>query len=136
MRNAAVSGFVLGILGSVLDFTSGYLILSNVMITTNEMGMMITSYSSSNLAWSIGLFALGALLLLTSLASISSIGRTRMNLFGMLMLVYGIVMLLVGAAMFTRVAPMMTGYLASSVGMFVVGVLMVVNGSLMNRRMM
>lgn len=136
MRKAVVSGFVLGVLGSFLDFTSGYLILSRAMTSTNEMGTMINTYSLSNLAWSISLFVLGAIILITSLASISKAGLARMHLFGTLMIAYGIIMLFVGGTMFARIAPMMNGYLISSAGMFVVGALMIANGALMNRRMM
>lgn len=136
MRNTTTTGFLLGLVGSILDLTSGYRILSQAMIRTNEMGMMSSTYSLSNLVWSISLFVLGAFLLITSLASISQAGLARMHLFGALMIAYGIVMLFVGSAMFVRVAPMMNGYLVSGMGMFLVGALMIVNGALMNRRVM
>ncbi|MDG6998160.1 MAG: hypothetical protein JRN15_03495 [Nitrososphaerota archaeon] len=136
MRSATIASVLLGLAGASLDYASGYLILTNSMMIVNEMGNMLTSYSSSGLGWSIGLFALGTLLLATSIASFSSAGMGRMDLFGLLMIVDGVVMLLIGGAMFLRVTPMMNGFIFSGIGMFVIGALMIVNGGFMRRPMM
>lgn len=135
MRNTSVAGVLLGLAGALLDYASGYLALTHSMMSVNEMGNMVSSYSSSGLGWSIGLFALGTLLLVTAVASISKAGMDHMDLFGLLMISYGVVMLFIGAMMFLGFAQMMTGYIFSGVGMFVVGILMVVNGGLMRRPM-
>jgi hypothetical protein len=133
-------GLILGLVGALLDFTTGYFILERgvMRITTmNGMGQTMTEYNSSVLAWGIGVLVLGAMVLITALASLSSLGMRRMNLFGALMIVYGMAMLFVGGAMLTGLAPMtMTeGYtLLSSLGMLVVGALMLLNGFMMNRR--
>lgn len=136
MKSITATGFVLGLAGALLDFVSGLLILLHSMMSTNEMGVMMTSYSSTGIAWTIGLFALGALLLVTSFLSITASGIARMRIFGAAMVVYGIMMLVVSGAMFLKLAPMMTGYTYSGIGMFVTGALMIVNGSVMSRRMM
>ena len=136
MRSSATVGVILGLAGAFLDYVSGYLILVHSMMSTNLMGTIMTSYRSSGLAWSVCLFALGTLLLITSIVSISKTGLARMGLFGVLMIVYGIVMLFVGGAMILRITPMMSSYLVSSTGMFVVGALMIINGGIMRRPMM
>lgn len=136
MRASVAIGVVLGVTGAMLDFVSGYLILTHSMTSINEMGTIMTSYSYAGAAWSVCLIGLGTLLLVTSIVSISGTGLTRMALFGALMVVYGIVMVFMGGAMYLRLTPMMDGYLLSSIGMFIVGALMIINGGIMRRRMM
>lgn len=136
MRVTSAFGFILGLAGAFLDLLSGYLILSNSMMPANDMNIMIPTYSSTGLAWSIGLFALGALLLVSVLVSSTNTGMSHMGLVGGLMILYGFVMMLIGGAMLFRVTPMMSDYLSSSTGMFVVGALMIVNGSFMRRNEM
>lgn len=133
MNRTAYLGLSLGLVGALLDFSTGYLILTQAMMTTNEMGVNMTEYNSSALAWGIAIFVLGAILLVTAIASVSSVGKRRMDLFGVLMTVFGVAMLFIGGAMYSRVTPMMAGYFLSSLGMFVVGALMVLNGILMRR---
>lgn len=65
-------------------------------MTANDMAMSTVEYNISSLAWGIGIFALGAVLVITALAaSISPFGMTKMGAFGTLMVVYGIVMLFI-----------------------------------------
>jgi hypothetical protein len=122
------SGFALGVVGAVLDFYVGYLILQGS--STNDMGMVVIQ-SGSALAWGVGLFILGGLLILTALASVTSLGTGRGKSFGALMVVYGVVMLAIGGFMYSGFAPMMGGALLSSLGMILLGALMVLNGAVM-----
>lgn len=126
---------VLGVLGATIDIASGYLFLTQSMITTNDMGVMITGVNYQGIGWSAGLFSLGALILITTFLGASSFGKGRMRNFGYLMVIYGIVMLLIGTLMYSGMTPMMEGSLYSSLGMFIVGVLMIANGAIMTKTM-
>ena len=129
-------GAALGLVGASIDFISGYLILATSMVTTNSMGVSMTTYSSGEVAWGIGLVALGAVLVFSALATVSSIGMNRMGLFGALMMVYGVAMLFIGTAMYTGLSLMMSGSAISGLAMFVVGALMIINGVFMRRSRM
>ncbi|MHB2036916.1 MAG: hypothetical protein ACYCPW_09290 [Nitrososphaerales archaeon] len=133
MNRITLSGFILGFAGAILDFSSGYLIFVQSMVTTNTMGVSMTEYNSFAVVLGIGLFVLGGLLIITAIASVSSFGNMRMRIFGLMMTVYGVVMLLIGELMYSRIAPMMAGSFLSSAGMFAVGFLMILNGVLMVR---
>ena len=125
---------VLGVLGAALDFNSGYLFLSQSIMTTNDMGVMTSHYNMPVFDWGVVLVLLGLLVLGTSLISVTSSGMQRMRSFGILMAVYGVMMLVIGSFMYSGMTPMMTGATFSSVGMIVVGALMIVNGVLMMRK--
>jgi hypothetical protein len=133
LKRITLAGFILGLAGAFLDFSSGYLILTQSKMSVDTMGVMMTEYNSTSLAWGIGLAALGALLIATSFASVSSLGIARMRIFGVLMMVYGAIMLLIGETMYSGMAPIMEGSFLSSVGMLLVGTLMLLNGFLMSR---
>lgn len=105
------------------------------MVTTNDMGVMVTGINYQDIWWSIGLFSLGALILATTFLGASSYGKGRMRNFGALMAIYGIIMLLIGTVMYSGMTPMMEGSLYSSLGMFIVGVLMIANGTMMAKTM-
>ncbi|HZW84855.1 MAG TPA: hypothetical protein VFE91_03000 [Nitrososphaerales archaeon] len=122
-----VLGVVLGLAGALLDFYSGYLIL-----TQSGMGGMLGG-TVTGLAWGVGISVLGVMLLVTAVASTMPVGRQRMKAFGGMMLLYGFVMLLIGASMYSGVTPMMTGATTSGVGMLAVGALMIANGAMMSR---
>ena len=122
---------MLAVAGSLLDFYSGYQILAQS--TTNEMGMVVMQYTSSGLLWGVGVIVLGAALVITAFAEVSSFGMRRMGTFGTLMVAYGIIMLFVGVSMFRGVTPMMQGITLSGLGMLAVGPLMVFNGVIMWR---
>ena len=126
---------VLGVLGAAVDIASGYLFLTQSMITTNDMGVMVTGVNYQGIGWSLGLFSLGALILATTFLGASSFGSGRMRNFGYLMVIYGIVMLLIGTLMYSGMTPMMGGSLYSSLGMFIIGVLMTANGAMMTKTM-
>lgn len=126
-------GVFLALTGAFLDFYSGYQILTQSAMVNNEMGMVLAQYTTSGLAWGVGLLALGAVLLVTALASATSLGTNHMRTLGALMALYGVVMLFVGASMYGGVTPTMQGATLSGLGMLAVGTLMVLNGFLMRR---
>jgi hypothetical protein len=125
-----MSGFALGVVGAILDFYSGYLVLGQS--STNDMGMVVVQ-SSSALAWGVGLFILGALLAITAFASVTSLGVRIGKSFGALMAVYGIIMLAIGGFMYSGFAAMMGGALVPSLGMISIGALMVLEGLVMRK---
>ena len=130
-----LTGFVLAIVGALLDFASAYLILSgSVTMVQNGMGMnSVQVMSDSAIIWGVGIFVFGVVLIITAYLSISNYGRIRMRTVGGLMLAYGVIMFLIGGSMFSGITPMMQGSVLSSIGMFIVGVLMIMNGILMQK---
>ncbi|HEV2137802.1 MAG TPA: hypothetical protein VGR53_03090 [Nitrososphaerales archaeon] len=131
LSGVGLFGVFLAVAGSILDFYSGYQILAQS--TTNDMGVVVMQYTSSGLAWGVGIIILGAALVITAPAVVSSFGMRRMRTFGTLMVAYGIIMLFVGISMYRGVTPMMQGITFSGLGMLVVGPLMVFNGAIMWR---
>lgn len=134
MNLRSIVGLVLSLAGAALDFSTGYLILQNqLMTTTDNMGMVVTQYNASSLFWGLGLLALGVLLIATGFLSLTAIRMKRMGLFGSLMAAYGMIMLLVGYLMYSGLTPIMQGSMISSLGMFLLGVLMIASGVLMSK---
>lgn len=131
ISNVGLFGVFLAVAGSILDFYSGYQILAQS--TTNDMGMVVMQYAGSGLVWGVGIIILGAALVITAPAVVSSFGMRRMRTFGTLMVAYGIIMLFVGISMYRGVTPMTQGITLSGLGMLVVGPLMVFNGAIMWR---
>jgi len=133
LNRTTLAGVILGFAGAFLDFSSSYLILAQSATTIDNMGVKMTEYNSTSLTWGIGISVLGAVLIVTVISSLSSFGKTRMGVFGTLMIVFGVIMLLLGGSMFSGIVPMMEDSFFSSVGMFIVGALMVLNGVLMSQ---
>ncbi|MDG6908162.1 MAG: hypothetical protein JRN20_20530 [Nitrososphaerota archaeon] len=79
-----IVGFVLGLVGALLDFASAYLIIAqSVTMTQNGMGMTVTEYTdASAVIWGVGIAALGIILIVTAFVSISSFGRNMMATIG------------------------------------------------------
>jgi hypothetical protein len=127
-------GMVLGFAGALLDFYSGYLLLTHAGMERPGMGA-ITENGASGPVWGVGIVALGAVLAVTTLATVSSMG-TRKRELGALMLVYGAAMLFIGASMYEGITSMGQGSLFPASGMFLVGALMVANGAMMRRSAM
>jgi|GEM_PF-4679214 len=127
-------GMILGFAGALLDFYSGYLLLTHSGMEEPGMGV-ITGNSASGSVWGVGIVALGAVLAVTALATLWSKG-TEMRDMGALMLVYGAAMLLIGASMYAGITSMAQGSLFPASGMFLVGALMIANGAMMWRSMM
>jgi len=126
-------GILLAIGGALLDFYSGYQILAQSAMTTNDMGTMVTQCTPSALAWGAGIIALGGVLLISALAMGISFRIRRMKASGALMILFGVVMLLIGVSMYWGITPMMQGTALSAPGMLVVGALMIFNGASMRR---
>lgn len=131
--NLAVSGFVLSLVGAILDFSAGTLIVrgSSSMSTGGEMGMQPTGVAA--VFWPILLYSLGAILIATGLLGMTKIGMGRMRLFGGLMVLYGVLMLAIGGSMIIGVTLMMSGMI-SGVAMLFIGSGMIGNGALMVKR--
>ncbi len=131
--NLAVVGFVLALVGAILDFSAGTLIVrsSSSMSMGGEMGMPLTV--AGTVAWPIFLYSLGVILVATGLLGITKIGMSRMRLFGALMILYGIVMLVIGGSMIIGVTLMMSGMI-SGIAMLFIGSAMIGNGALMAKR--
>lgn len=122
------SGFMIGVVGALLDFASA----TNVLVSpVQSSGMMTTSGPSP--WWILGLYSLGALVLVSSVLSIMAIGFRFARLFSLLMVGYGLAMIASGwimstGNMFGSSDAALYGY-----GMLVVGGLMIVNGAMMTR---
>ncbi len=130
--NLAVIGFVLGLVGAILDFSAATLIFRgpSSMSMGGEMGMQ--TMVNASVFWPILLYSLGAILIATGLLGVTKIGMGRMRLFGGLMILYGIVMLAVGGSMIFGVTLMMSGMI-SGIAMLFIGSAMIGNGVLMVR---
>jgi len=124
-----VVGVLLGFAGAVLDFYAGYLILAQSNMI-NDMGIF-TGYTSTGLAWGIGVVSLGVVLAVTSLASMLPSRMNRMGDFGVLMIVYGFAMLFIGGSMYLGLTAIMTGAIFPASAMLALGILMIANGALM-----
>lgn len=124
---ASTSGFMLGVVGGILDFASATSLLFN---QPTQSGMMGTGISYTELA--IGLYLLGVLVIATSLISTMLIGMRFPRLFSVLMVAYGVVMAAVGWAMLSEMASTEISSLYTY-GMIIVGALMLINGVLMLR---
>ncbi len=131
--NLAVIGFVLSLIGAILDFSAGTLIVrgSSSMSMGGEMGM--EAMGAAAVFWPILLYSLGVILIVTGLLGITKIGMGRMRLFGGLMILDGFLMLAIGGSMIIGVTLMMSGIISGIVMLFV-GSAMIGNGALMAKR--
>ena len=131
--NLAVIGFVLSLVGAILDFSAGTLIVrgSSTMSMGGEMGMQ--TMVNASVFWPILLYSLGVILIVTGLLGITKIAIGRMGLFGGLMILYGIMMLAIGGSMIVGVTLMMSGMISGTAMLFI-GAAMIGNGTLMVQR--
>jgi hypothetical protein len=128
---ASTNGFILGLIGGLLDFASASLLLLG-----QGSGTGMNESSAPTYAWVAILLVLGVVVIVTSIFSVVSIGIRFGRVFSLLMIVYGILMMIIGAAMTTgyiMAADVSTIY---SYGMIIVGAAMVVNGIMMSRNPM
>jgi len=132
--DSRVLGVILGFAGALLDFYSGYLLLTNSGMGASDMGIdtLIAQNNSIGLVWGVGVVALGVVLAVTALASLSP-AKTRMKDLGALMVVYGLAMLFVGGSMDAGITSMAQGALFPALGMLGIGALMIANGTMMLR---
>jgi len=129
-RNSHALGVILGFAGALLDFYSGYLLLTNTGMGASGMGT--GTLDSTGLVWGTGIVALGVVLAVTAAASLSSM-QARMKDLGALMVVYGLVMLFVGGSMAAGLTSMVQGAIIPALGMLGIGMLMIANGAMMFR---
>jgi len=127
--SGSASGLILGLVGGVLDFASGAGLLVGGM---QQTPMENSSVSPQNEALALGLFVLGATVIISAVISIMPVGRGHTKLLAGSMVAYGIVMLLVGGSMARGLVAMMSTPLYGY-AMVIVGILMIVNGSIMSR---
>jgi hypothetical protein len=127
-------GVIIGFAGAFLDFYSGYILLTSSGMGASEMeaSTLITQNNSTGFVWGVGVVALGVVLAVTAVASLSLMGA-RMKDLGALMMVYGLAMLFVGTSMYVGITSMVQGALFPALGMLGVGVLMIANGAMMLR---
>jgi hypothetical protein len=125
-------GFILGLVGGLLDFVSGTGLLQNGMQQT----MMESATDAQNQGVGLGLYVLGAIVIASAVALVTSVGRGHSKLLSGLMVVNGVVMLLVGGWMAGDLPRMMTSAPTYGYAMVVVGALMIANGSMMSRNKM
>jgi hypothetical protein len=123
-------GFVAGIAGGMLDFTSGASLMQNNMHQTIMDGFNI---APQNYEAGYGLYALGAIVIATAVASAIPFGRRRHRILSRLMVIYGALMLLIGVAMAGGGLTMMVATPFFGLAMIVVGAIMIANGSMMVR---
>ena len=135
LKGLGLIGSIIGFAGTLLDFYSGYMILTGSGMMTNGMGMA-SQRNNAGLVWGIGILLLGVVLAVTALAIVPGRGAPPMKDVGALMVVYGIVMLFIGGSMILKFAPMAQGMFLPGSAMVIVGVLMVVNGSVMRQTRM
>jgi uncharacterized membrane protein HdeD (DUF308 family) len=123
---------MIGVVGGILDFASA----TNLLISraTQEPGMMVSNSPSP--AWIVGLYVLGAAVIVSSVFSVMSLGFRLPRLFAVLMVAFGALMIASGWEMTTGSMAGTTDLLLYGYGMLVVGALMLVNGASMLRRPM
>jgi hypothetical protein len=124
----SANGFILGLIGGLLDFASA----SQLLLQQGSSTGMMNETSTSVYPWVALLLLLGTAVVVTAVLSVLSVGFRHARLFSVLM-VYGVVMVVVGLIMSAGV--LMVGDFSSvySLGMLVVGAAMLVNGVLMSR---
>lgn len=124
----STGGFILGLVGGLLDFASASMLLLGQAAGAD----MMTGTPSSDYLLAGVLVFLGVLVVATTLFSVSVVDNRMARASPILMMAYGIVMVGIGTAMSGGYAG--TGMsLIYSYGMVLVGVLMVANGIAMVR---
>jgi peptidoglycan/LPS O-acetylase OafA/YrhL len=122
----STSGFMLGVLGGLLDFASA----TSIAINQGGSGMM-SGYLLAPDAWALLLVALGILVVVAAVLSVTSTGVMHLKGFSVLMVLLGIVMALIGTLMSGgSIQGASTIY---SYAMVIVGALMAINGAMMIR---
>jgi len=122
----STSGFMLGVLGGLLDFASA----TGIVINQGGSGMM-NGYILSPDEWAVGLVALGVLVVAVAVLSVTSTGVMHLKGFSVLMVLLGLLMAVIGTLMSGgSIAGSSTIY---SYAMVIVGALMAINGAMMLR---
>jgi len=126
---ASTSGFMLGVIGGLLDFASA----TAILLDQGGNGMM-SGYLVSPDAWAAVLACLGALVVVAAVLSVTSTGVTHLKGFSILMVVLGVLMAVIGTLMSGGSIPGSSAIY--SYGMVIVGALMAINGAMMVRNPM
>jgi len=122
---ASSNGFILGLIGGLLDFASASLLI------VGQSGGTASTY-----VWAAILIALGAAVVVTSAVSVMSTGIQHSRVFSLLTIVYGASMMIIGGAITTGYIMAQDVSAIYSYGMVIVGGAMLVNGILMSRNEM
>lgn len=120
-------GFILGLIGGVLDFASASMLLIGRATGSGMMG----ESSSSAYIWAAVLIVLGAVVMVTTLLSVATMSTRMGRAAPLLMTTYGVIMTGIGTAMAGGYVVNEGMSLLYSYGMVLVGVLMVANGIIM-----
>jgi hypothetical protein len=123
---ASSNGFMLGVIGGLLDFGSAS------TIALNQGGPMVaSSYLMPGDAWAALLVVLGAVVVASAVLSVTMTGAGHFRGFSLLMVALGVVMAAIGALM--SGGSVAGSSLIFSYGMVIVGALMAINGVVMLR---
>lgn len=126
---ASTGGFILGLVGGLLDFASASMLLIAQVPGTDMMGEM----PPPDYLWAGILIALGVLVVVTTLLSAATMDARVVRLAPFMMTAFGAIMVAIGSAM--SGGYIVTGEMSQiySYGMVLVGVLMMANGIIMLR---
>ncbi|MDA4134031.1 MAG: hypothetical protein OK441_00485 [Thaumarchaeota archaeon] len=122
----STSGFMLGVLGGLLDFASA----TSIAINQGGAGMM-NGYLLSPDAWAFVLVGLGILVVAVAVLSVTSTGFMHLKGFSLLMVLLGFLMAVIGTIM--SGGSIQGASSIYSYGMIIVGALMAINGAMMLR---
>ena len=123
---SSTNGFILGLIGGLLDFASASLLVLSPGDSMGSAGM------SSDLVAAF-LVLLGVAVVATSALSVQSVGMRFAKVFSLLMILYGVAMVAIGVSMTTGYVQSAGLSIIYSYGMVLVGGAMVVNGVMMAR---
>jgi len=126
---ASSTGFMVGIIGGILDFASA----TTLLTSPTQPATMGATGTSLDIPLILLLYLLGAAVILTSIFSIMSIGFRFGRWFSILMIVYGGVMMVLGWLMTAGSMQGTAEVALYGYGMLLVGALMLVNGGMMAR---
>jgi hypothetical protein len=121
----STSGFMLGVVGGLLDFGSA------TTMAINQGGSMMTWYMLSGYEWSALLVLLGITVVVVAVLSVTSTGVGHLKAFTASMVSLGVVMAILGTLMSGE--PAVGTWAIYGYGMVIVGVLMAINGAMMLR---
>jgi len=125
---ASTNGFILGLIGGLLDLASASLLIVGQSGATSTV-----SGTASPYVWAAILTVLGVAVVATSVVSVMSVGIQYGRVFSLLMIVYGVSMMIIGAALTTGYIMAQDVSTIYSYGMVIVGAAILVNGILMSR---
>jgi hypothetical protein len=125
----STSGFMLGVIGGLLDFASA----TTIILSQGGSGMM-GGYLVSADAWAAILATLGVLVVVAAVLSVTSTGVMHLKGFSVLMALLGLLMAVIGTLMSGGSIPGSSAIY--SYGMVIVGALMAINGAMMVRNPM